>query len=119
MKVCKKCKVEKSFSEYYKHKQKGKNGQVWPYYDPYCKVCRRDYQKERVQKIKEQCVEYKGGACQHCGIVDHACVYDFHHIEGKDFSIGKRKNLSFERLKSELDKCELLCANCHRKVHAG
>lgn len=45
---------------------------------------------------------------------------DFHHVasELKEHEIAGMKNRSFERLKPELDKCILLCANCHREFHA-
>lgn len=44
--------------------------------------------------------------------------YDFHHLDPnqKDFSIGKQSK-SFAVIRSELDKCVLLCSNCHRKRH--
>jgi hypothetical protein len=53
-----------------------------------------------------------------CGLVDHPCVYDFHHRDRahKDLSIATTGK-SFESLKEELLKCDLLCTNCHRKKH--
>ena len=39
---------------------------------------------------------------------------EFHHVNGKDFSIGNIANRKWEVIKKELDKCELLCSNCHR-----
>jgi formate-dependent nitrite reductase cytochrome c552 subunit len=45
---------------------------------------------------------------------------EFHHRDPtqKDFSLGHAKMTNFEKVKSELDKCDLLCANCHREEHA-
>jgi predicted HNH restriction endonuclease len=48
--------------------------------------------------------------------------FDFHHLDPaeKDFSIAKVTKLHFgEAIFAELDKCALLCANCHREVHGG
>lgn len=118
-KICKKCGEEKSVEDFYKQTQKGKNGQSWLYYDSYCKKCRLEYAANRSRDIKIQAIEYLGGKCSDCGLVDDPCVYDFHHLDPskKDLSFGKCKSRSFESIKPELDKCVLLCANCHRKRH--
>jgi len=75
--------------------------------------------KHRSYKI--EAVKYKGGRCEDCGFIGYAGVYDFHHLDPtqKDFEISsfKRKKLT-DRLKQELDKCAILCANCHRIRHA-
>ena len=48
---------------------------------------------------------------------DVACL-DFHHLRDKEFNIANEiKNLSIDNLKKEIDKCIVLCANCHRKLH--
>ena len=54
IKKCKKCEVSKKTSEFYKGKSKGKNGQVWDYFDPYCKKCRLKYAHNRRRSIKQQ-----------------------------------------------------------------
>lgn len=52
-----------------------------------------------------------------CGEKDVACL-DFHHLRDKEFNIANEiKNLSIDNLKKEIDKCIVLCANCHRKLH--
>lgn len=119
-KKCKKCEIIKSTKDFYKGKSRGKNGQVWDYFDPYCKVCRLKYSKSRQKQIKKQAIEYLGGKCTKCGIVDESCIYDFHHLDPskKELSLGKRGGKSFKSIKPELDKCILLCANCHRKEHS-
>ena len=69
---------------------------------------------------KARAVEYLGGKCKHCELVtEKLCVYDFHHIdmEGKEADPGSLLHYSWERIKKELDKCILLCANCHRIEH--
>lgn len=62
---------------------------------------------------------YKGGSCQSCGYMGCDDVSDFHHRDPnqKDFQIGGSTK-GWEKIQSELDKFDLLCANCHRKHHA-
>lgn len=121
MKICKKCHSEKNDNEFYAQVQKGKNGQQWPYLDCYCKICRMKYTNERSIAIKIECIVYLGGKCQDCGLIDNPCIYDFHHLDPsiKELAFGNRGGKSFKSLKPELDKCILLCANCHRKRHSN
>ena len=60
-----------------------------------------------------------GGKCADCGLKDDPSVFDFHHLDPskKEIAFGSRGGKSFDTLKPELDKCILLCANCHRKRH--
>src|SRR5574343_385892 len=72
------------------------------------------------REFKMTCVNYKGGACESCGLVDIPDVYDFHHKkpQEKEFAIAAKGLTSFtDEVKRELDKCSLLCANCHRREH--
>ena len=70
------------------------------------------------QRAKIKLVEYKGGKCEKCGYNKCIDALDFHHKDPneKDFTISG-KSWSFDRLKSEVDKCILVCANCHREIH--
>lgn len=72
------------------------------------------------QKVKIQCVDYKGGKCVICGYSEIMDALEFHHIDGleKDFTISKVTRFFDDKLKQELDKCVLVCANHHREVHA-
>lgn len=77
---------------------------------------------KRRRKIKSLAIEYKGGKCQICGYSKYQGAFDLHHIDPKqkDFGIGdKGYTRSWEKVKTELDKCVLVCANCHREVEAG
>jgi predicted HNH restriction endonuclease len=77
---------------------------------------------ERRRKIKRMALEYKGGKCEVCGYDKHQGVLDFHHIkpEEKLFAIGTGgHSRSWERVQTELDKCVLVCANCHREIELG
>ena len=67
-------------------------------------------------------VEHKGGRCQVCGYERCIEALEFHHLDPtrKDFGIShKGYTRSWEKVKEEVDKCILLCANCHREFHAG
>lgn len=92
-----------------------------PFASTYCKKCAGNQALIRTQNFKLKCVEYKGGKCVICGYNKYIGALEFHHLDRttKDFSIGKMRGRSFDKIKIELDKCELLCANCHREVEAG
>ena len=84
---------------------------------------RSEYLKKAVdlrrKKLREMALEYKGAKCQNCGYDKCIQALEFHHLDPsiKDFSLsGVTK--SWKNLKIELDKCILLCANCHREIHA-
>lgn len=112
MKKCTKCNTEKSNSEFW---VRGSNLLSW------CKICVNKNRNDRQRNAKLRFIEYKGGACQVCGIIDHPAIYDFHHVDPdkKEFMIGTRQaELLNDKMKKELDKCLLLCSNCHRKIHA-
>ena len=72
------------------------------------------------KRKKKALVEYKGGKCQCCGYSKCIEALEFHHLDPniKSFTIsGKSK--SFNSLKNEVDKCILVCSNCHKEIHAG
>lgn len=102
----------------------------------HCKYCNKDYnytrdkghrrivcgscwQRIRRNRIKIKSLEYLGGKCVKCGYNSSPNALDFHHLEEdkKSFTIGSSYNLSWGKIKQELDKCEILCANCHREHH--
>ena len=72
----------------------------------------------RRRELKKLAVEYKGGKCSICGYDKCVAALEFHHInpESKLFGIStKGITRSLDLIKKELDKCILLCANCHRE----
>lgn len=86
----------------------------------YCKKCNSIKTAIRSRKFKIKCVEYKGGKCEKCGYDKCNAALEFHHKdpEKKDFGIASQKTRSLnEKVKLELDKCDLLCSNCHREEH--
>jgi len=105
-----------------------------------CRVCNKEYvytkdlRKKGYRKTicnscsvtlsrrrrKEKAIEYKGGECSMCGYNRCAAALEFHHTDPtkKDFGLShKGIPRSWEKQKVELDKCILVCANCHREIH--
>ena len=69
---------------------------------------------------KERAVNYLGGECERCGLISpYFSVYDFHHRnpDEKEADPGSLLHRSWEVIFKEINKCMLLCANCHRIVH--
>lgn len=69
--------------------------------------------------IKKQAIEYKGGKCSKCGYSKCNRALVFHHLDPakKDFQISGSHSFAWEKIKTELDKCVLLCSNCHMELH--
>lgn len=87
---------------------------------PRCKQCRKEAVQRRRRKVKKILVEYKGGCCSRCGYNKCLGALHFHHIDAKekDFGVGYKGNtFALERLKKEVDKCDLVCSNCHAEIH--
>lgn len=72
------------------------------------------------KRKKIELVKYKGGKCEICSYNKSVNALQFHHKnpKDKDFTVSG-KSLSFEKLKKEVDKCVLVCANCHAEIHEG
>ena len=113
-KHCTRCDTEKSSEEFYRRRD-GTD------ISSYCKPCSISQTVERQQKFKRLAVEYKGGSCKHCGYNRYLGTLEFHHLDPtqKDFSLAHARLTTFgDKVKKELDKCILLCSNCHREQHA-
>lgn len=130
-KVCTRCKVDKPLTEYFKTKR-SKDG-----LQPACKSCMNisykasrgkkvahynAVQKQRELKKAAWLQEYKQTQrCLLCPEDDSSCL-DFHHVDPltKDGDVSDIvRGVSLEKLQRELDKCVMLCSNCHRKLHAN
>lgn len=138
MKQCTKCKKELELSQFHNCKNTKDKLNSW------CKYCmntltRSYYQKHRKKLIKESKIRtrknsaiyrerinnIKSQGCSICSEKDIRCI-DFHHKDPqiKEFEISDAINPSTLRkgwitIKNELDKCILVCGNCHRKIHNG
>lgn len=82
-----------------------------------CGSCRAVF---RAQSQKAKAIAYKGGECVRCGYHKYAEALCFHHRNPGDkvFTISGQWSISWERLRVELDKCDLLCLICHAEIHA-
>jgi len=71
-------------------------------------------------KLKLEMIDYKGGCCQKCGYDRHYSALTFHHIDPskKKYEWKQLKHMTIQDIKNELDKCILLCNNCHCEEHA-
>lgn len=85
------------------------------------KLCNSCMVNRRKRSLKVWATAYKGGSCISCGYDRCVQAMDFHHIDAntKEFTIGGNLSFSKEKLRIELDKCVLLCSNCHREHHEG
>jgi predicted HNH restriction endonuclease len=112
MKTCTKCLKIKSPSEFYNQSDR-KSG------TSRCRECLNKYFVERWVKRKLDAIAYKGGSCQVCGYDKYYGALQFHHRDPskKDVVWTKLRLRSWEKITAELDKCDLLCANCHAEVH--
>lgn len=90
---------------------------------PNCKYKEKSYRRivrERQRDLKLFAIEYKGGKCEICGGRFHPAAYDFHHNNPtiKNGRVSQLLNGNLKKLKKELDLCRMICANCHRAIHA-
>lgn len=133
IKFCKSCQTEKPHTDFNTNKSRKDGLQT------YCKICSRlkqkhDYltnpkRRESVAKSRDDNYRYnrrlvevykRRCGCILCNETTTACL-DFHHIDPstKDIEVSILVGMSLTRLKDEIRKCVILCANCHRKVHAN
>jgi hypothetical protein len=105
----------------YKVKSGARKGKI----QSYCRKCNHQNTLDRQHDFKKKCAEYKGSKCVCCGYDKYIGSLDFHHLDPnkKDFTISHFRNTSFTKnevkIKKELDKCILVCRNCHGEIHAG
>lgn len=127
---CAKCKIDKSESEFsWRNIANGLRQKV-------CRECKTQYNKDHYihrkeyynekrkrnsKKNRNWLNEYKlDKECVKCGN-NHPAVLDFHHRDSdtKEFAISNMTIRGFgkQRVLSEIDKCDILCSNCHRVYH--
>jgi hypothetical protein len=125
MKTCSKCKREKEFDDFPINKTR-KDG-----YGNVCKTCQSEYtkahyhnnkkqyfnrNKRRRKEAREYVINYKKTHACKCG-ENRWWVLDFHHIDKKRENISSLLAHGVETVKNEIEKCEIVCANCHRDLH--
>jgi len=82
---------------------------------------RKRYRGLHRKRLHEWINNYKlSKGCAICGYNKCAEALDFHHPGDKDIGIARlsNKDKSIKRIKKEMDKCVIRCANCHRELHA-
>lgn len=92
-----------------------KDGNHWR-----CCKCGSEATQKRRDTLKQMAIQHLGGSCSVCGYSKCSAALDFHHKDPaqKDFAISaKGHTRSWDKVKIELDKCVLVCANCHREIH--
>lgn len=127
MKTCSKCKKEQTLDQFRKN-SKAKDGK-----HPWCKACFAEYERDRYQNGDRERKERNKASiinkrrdfiwniltaaqCKVCGL-DDPLVLEFDHRdpETKAYNITDMYNLAESTIQTEIDKCDILCANCHRR----
>lgn len=132
MKECNRCHIVKDDSEFsFRNRAKGT-------LQPYCKECKKEIDRElystnhsdrqskirnRQNKVQTELKNYltelkKNSKCAICN-ENRWWVLDFHHTRDKKFNVSSlaRRGCSLETFKEEINKCIIICANCHRDIH--
>lgn len=81
-----------------------------------CNTC---HVNERKFKLRIKIIKHLGGKCSSCGYDKCYGALDAHHLDAssKHFNISGAHSRSWKRIEEELNKCVLICANCHRTKH--
>lgn len=129
--ICIDCKREKLCSWQHSFTQTGK-----PEYRARCDNCFKKYlhkirttnkyreARNKTRKIKlldrkRKMVDYLGSKCIKCGYNKCLSALTFHHRnpKAKEYVLGYIKDNNWQKIKKELDKCDLVCFNCHMEIH--
>ena len=110
-KQCPKCSEIKELQEF----DKRPNGNI----QSYCRKCCNDNRYSLLKQHKITILNELGNCCSKCGYDKNTSALEFHHIisEDKDFHFGSANTTDIKKIRKELDKCILVCANCHREIH--
>jgi len=121
-----KIKTRKYHQEYIKNplNRENKNRYLSQYRkQPHVKIKKNAARRKWTETEKLKAIKYKGGKCEVCGYSKCTAALDFHHknpLTKNGYGTGALKqHWTFERNKSEIDKCILVCVRCHREIHAG
>ncbi len=112
LRKCLRCKTVKNAQDFYTRS----NGHL----HVECRACMKDRVNIRARKNKEIAINLLGGKCSKCGYNKCPAALDFHHLDrsSKEVGISNILTRSMDRIKDELKKCIILCANCHRELEA-
>jgi hypothetical protein len=101
---CARCGEDRDLDEF--HKRPGSGRPL-----SYCRDCQDTVKRLKFEEKLEKAIALKGGACADCGGVFPRTVFKFWR-NGSAFQISKAKNMSWKKLRQELEEHELLCLNC-------
>lgn len=107
-KIIKKCNVHGE-AYHYSFKRKGTTNKET------CAICMIGRQTKHRHKVKRTLVEHLGGKCQKCEYSKEIKALEFHHEDRKIENVSKIRNLDLAL--KEVEKCSLLCKNCHMEEH--
>ena len=114
-KICTKCGKELPIEEFnWRDKAKGTRRSE-------CKYCHTNYMKNKYQEKKQAIQELKSEcSCAKCGD-KRGYLLDYHHLnpKEKETTVARMTSnyYSLEKIQQEINKCIVLCANCHREFH--
>lgn len=130
-KLCISCNNEKNITEFRKDRTRKDGHQTW------CKICAREkhrswytqnYKHKNKERDTKRYREYRSfldsyklqHPCWKCGEIDICCL-QFHHLDSskKEFDVSNPKYRSIDTVIEEINKCIVVCSNCHKKLHAG
>lgn len=111
-KVCSKCNNELPIEQFYFKASTGRRTK-----STYCRSCILEYNHEREQQFKIDIIKLKGGKCSKCGYKKNISALELHHLDPneKEFNFAHKTALT-DKLIKELEKCILVCSNCHREL---
>jgi len=143
--ICRECKRIISLKYYYDNIDKCKKEKLKYYYTNRLKILKQSnkYYKKNRELILKKCKKYRekirdkisrerkekskwfseyklNNSCQFCGYNRCVAALEFHHLDpNKKDMIGSMGAYSLKRIKREMKDCILLCANCHKELHAN
>lgn len=110
-KICQQCGIEKdTYKDYYWSNGHTRN---------ICKECVKENERKKYTKRQEEFMLFKSNfSCKKCG-EKRPYLLDFHHKDPneKDFAISDKPRINLNKIQEEINKCDVLCANCHREWH--
>ena len=119
-KICKACGKKLPISEFrFLYSPKKKAGWL----ASYCKACfvkkNHENRVKRTRENKKRAIELLRGKCSKCGYNKIPAILEFHHIKDKDEKQLHQifRDRRWKKIKKEIEKCILLCPNCHRELH--
>jgi hypothetical protein len=112
------CKENKALREFYSKTKTILGIEYFYQLSSFCKKCEIDRIVNRIKKIRRDLLQYGGNKCKKCGYSKCPQALEFHHRNAqiKDFSMGSIRSITKEVIR-EINKCDLLCSNCHREEH--